>query len=373
MKTIEFGNGRSSLIGFLWVLATGLLQSPLVHADTEWTQATVTKELSRKCKKGMPRSAADYQLALTEVKVAAIRTWGSQKSVATTNLLSSAESEILAELDTYLLNPFIRSDCDGKTFRLALKAEVNVAAVNQLKARNAPAVAGPRSKMTAVFVARKQMSVKIYDDKVTKINQQTSISEAEQSADVSGESMSAVGTSTTTEKSVTGGSVEKKANKVRYSVFNSGALDAAVTENFTSYGFRVIDASQVAGRFPGFDLNAFRDEFGVGDDLSPETKNAAFDAISKYIPLLVVATVDVLSSDIDPVNGNNIVYASVKAWVYRNEDGEGGWYESVAAVAPIQMRGAGTSDTAAETDALVKAAEAASKEIVDQLNSAGIR
>ena len=217
------------------------------------------------------------------------------------------------------------------------------------------------------------MSVKIYADKVTQIDQQTSISEAEQSADVSGESMSAVGTSTTTEKSVTGGSVEKKANKVRYSVFNSGALDAAVTENFSSSGFTFIDASQVGARFPGFDLNAFRDEFGVGDDLSPETKNAAFDAISKYIPLLVVATVDVLSSDIDPVNGNNIVYASVKAWVYRNEDGEGGWYESVAAVAPIQMRGAGTSDTAAETDALVKAAEAASKEIVDQLNSAGIR
>lgn len=370
MKMIDFGIGKSSVIGFLWVLVTGLLQTPLVHADTEWTQATVTKELSRKCNKGKPRSAADYQSALTEVKVAAIRTWGSQQSVATTNLLSSAESEILADLDTYLLNPFIRSDCDGKTFRLALKAEVNVAALNQLMARNAPAVEGPRSRMTAVFVARKQMSVKIYDDKVTKINQQTNISEAEQSADVSGESMSAVGTSTTTEKSVTGGSVEKKANKVLYSVFNSGALDAAVTENFSSYGFRVVDASQVAGRFPGFDLNAFADEFGVGDDLSPETKNAAFDAISGKIPLLVVATVDVLSSDIDPVNGNNIVYASVKAWVYRDD---GLFFESVAAVAPIQMRGAGLNETAAETDALVKAAEAASKEIVDQLNSAGIR
>lgn len=370
MKTIEFTNARFFVVGLLWVLVASLLHTPLVHAGTEWTQATITKELSKECKKGMPRSAKDYQAALTEVKIAAIRTWGSQKSVAEAKLLSSAESEIHAALDTYLLNPLIRSDCNGKTFKLAFKAEINVAALEQLMARNAPAVVGPKSRMTAVFIARKQMSVKIYADKVTQIDQQTSISEAEQSADVSGESMSAVGTSQTTEKSVTGGSVEKKANKVRYSVFNSGALDAAVTENFSSSGFTFIDASQVGARFPGFDLNAFRDEFGVGDDLSPETKNAAFDAIRGKIPLLVVATVDVLKSAIDPFSGNNVVVASVKAWVYRDD---GLFFESVAAVAPTQMRGEGTSDTAAETNALVKAAEAASKEIVNQLKSAGIQ
>jgi hypothetical protein len=224
--------------------------------------------------------------------------------------------------------------------------------------------------MTAVFLARKQAGVKVYDDKITKVNQQTSISEAEQSADVAGETMSAMGISTTTEKTVTGGNTEKKTNKVLYKVFNSGALDAAVNQNFSSYGFRVADAAQVAGRFPGFDLNAFREEFGFGDDLSPETKNAAFDAIAGEIPLLVVATVDVLSSEIDEVSGNYFVYASVKAWVYRYD---GMFFESVAAVAPIQMRGDGPNETVAETDALVKAAAAASKEIVDQLSAAGIQ
>jgi hypothetical protein len=49
------------------------------------------------------------------------------------------------------------------------------------------------------------------------------------------------------------------------------------------------------------------------------------------------------------------------------------FFESVAAVASIQMRGDGPNETVAETDALVKAAAAASKEIVDQLSAAGIQ
>ncbi len=370
MTSTRFRPGIVTAVGLFVFSAVFLFPFASANAESQWAQAVIEKQLRRKCKNDMPGSSDEYQDALSEAKMSAIRTWGSQKSVATTNLLSSAEPEIMSALDTYLLNPVIRSKCNNKTLQLAFKAEVNVAALDQLMAKNAPPVSGPRSRMTAVFVARKQMGVKIYDDKVTKINQQTSISEAEQGADVSGETMSAVGISTTTEKRVTGGSVEKKGNKVLYDVFNSGALDAAVNQNFSSYGFRVVDASQVAGRFPGFDLNAFRDEFGLGDDLSPETKNAAFDAISGKIPLLVVATVDVLRSDIDPVSGNNVVYASVKAWVYRDD---GLFFESVAAVAPIQMRGVGPNETVAETSALVKAAEAASKEIVDQLNAAGIQ
>ena len=373
MKSVELNQTRSakvSVIGMSVLLLVSLLPLASVEAETQWARSEVQKQLKKKCKDGMPRPNSVYQDALTEAKVAAIRSWGSQKSVATSNLLASAETELRSSIDTYLLSPVILTKCKKKIFQLSFRAEVNIAAMNRLMAKNAPAVVGPRSRMTAVFLARKQAGVKVYDDKITKINQQTSISEAEQSADVAGETMSAMGISTTTEKTVTGGNTEKKTNKVLYNVFNVGALDAAVIQNFSSYGFRVADAAQVAGRFPGFDLNAFREEFGVGDDLSPETKNAAFDAIAGKIPLLVVATVDVLSSQLDEVSGNYFVYASVKAWVYRDD---GMFFESVAAVAPIQMRGDGPNETVAETDALVKAAAAASKEIVDQLSAAGIQ
>ena len=52
---------------------------------------------------------------------------------------------------------------------------------------------------------------------------------------------------------------------------------------------------------------------------------------------------------------------------------DGLFYETVASVAPTQRKAAGQSESAAETDALVLAAKAASTEIVNQLNAQGIQ
>lgn len=340
-------------------------------AEEVYATGTYSMTLKSNCKNDMPRKRQDYDTAVFEAQMNALRTWGAGKSAAFTKLISSAESDLVRDIDRYLINPYVKTKCEGKDFKVSYRAQVNTPAIDLLMAASSPAeMTGPRSRMTAVFIARKQTSVKIFDEKRVSIEQKENISESEQFADVSGEGMSATGVDRMTSKTTTGGSVEKKANKIAYDVFNSGPLDAAVNQNFSSFGFRVVDASQVSGRFPGFDLAAFREEFGVGEDLSPETKNAAFDAITGKIPLLVIATVDVLGSDKDPVTGNIVVYASVKGWVYRDD---GLFFESVAAVAPIQMRGEGPNETVAETDALVKAAAAASKEIVNQLNAAGIR
>ena len=90
-----------------------------------------------------------------------------------------------------------------------------------------------RSRMTAVFVARKQMSVKSYD-KVTKISESQEFSEAEQSADVSGSGMAASGYSSTRTVNTTGGSTERKSDKIAWDVFQADGLDAAVNETFSS-------------------------------------------------------------------------------------------------------------------------------------------
>jgi hypothetical protein len=183
--------------------------------------------------------------------------------------------------------------------------------------------------------------------------------------------MAASGYSSTRTVDTTGGSTERKSDKIAWDVFQADGLDAAVNETFASFGFRVIDSSQVAGRFPGFDVNQFREEFGVGEDLTPETKNAAFNAIAGKIPLLVIATVDVLASGEDKSGSGAIaVIVSVKAQVYQDD---GLFYETVASVAPTQKKGLGESESSAQTDALIKAAKAASTEIVNQLNSQGIK
>ena len=340
-----------------------------IDRDNTYTMGRASVQKKRKSKDGMPRKQEDYDTALLNAKVNAMRAWTAQKSTSFAELFQSSEQEILEDIDTYLLNPADKSKCDKKTFTVSVRAKVNVSAMEGLLARNKPQTSGPRSRMTAIFVARKQMSVKSYDAKVTKINESQEFSEAEQSADVSGSGMAASGYSSTRTVNTSGGSTERKSDKISWDVFQADGLDSAVNETFSSFGFRVIDSSQVAGRFPAFDVNAFREEFGVGDDLTPETKNAAFNAIAGKIPLLVIATVDVMGADTHP-SGNPRVAVSVKAQVYRDD---GLFYETVASVAPTTAYEHDRSASVAETKALISAAKLASTEIVNQLNAQGIQ
>lgn len=333
------------------------------------SQAVSGRWLSKACKGEQATDNDEYMAVLNSAKASALRAWAAQKSIAFSDLFARAEDDVIADIDRYLLNANVKQQCKGKELQIVVRGEVNEGAISQLMASKRTAVQGPRSRMTAVFVARRQASVKSYDAKVTKISEQKEFSEAEQTADVSGASMSASGMSSTRTVTTTGGSTERKADKIAYDVFQADGLDAAVNQTFASAGYRAIDASQVAGRFPGFDLNALRAEFAVGDDLSPETKNAAFNAIAGKIPLLVIATVDVEVAAESKVSGKIGSTVKVKGTVYQDD---GLFYEVVASVAPTQVYQEGRSQTSAETSALIKAAEQASEEIINQLYAQGI-
>lgn len=333
------------------------------------SQAVSGRWLSKACKGEQATDNDEYMAVLNSAKASALRAWAAQKSIAFSDLFARAEDDVIADIDRYLLNPNVKQKCKGKELQISVRGEVNEGAISQLMASKRTAVQGPRSRMTAVFVARRQASVKSYDAKVTKISEQKEFSEAEQTADVSGASMSASGMSSTRTVTTTGGSTERKADKIAYDVFQADGLDAAVNQTFASAGYRAIDASQVAGRFPGFDLNALRAEFAVGDDLSPETKNAAFNAIAGKIPLLVIATVDVEVAAESDASGQIGSTVKVKGTVYQDD---GLFYEVVASVAPTQVYQEGRSQTSAETSALIKAAEQASEEIINQLYAQGI-
>ena len=333
------------------------------------SQAVSGRWLSKACKGEQATDNDEYMAVLNSAKASALRAWAAQKSIAFSDLFARAEDDVMADIDRYLLNSNVKQQCKGKELQIAVRGEVNEGAISQLMASKRTAVQGPRSRMTAVFVARRQASVKSYDAKVTNISEQKEFSEAEQTADVSGASMSASGMSSTRTVNTTGGSTERKADKIAYDVFQADGLDAAVNQTFASAGYRAIDASQVAGRFPGFDLNALRAEFAVGDDLSPETKNAAFNAIAGKIPLLVIATVDVEVAAESKQSGRIGSTVKVKGTVYQDD---GLFYEVVASVAPTQVYQEGRSQTSAETSALIKAAQQASEEIINQLYAQGI-
>ena len=373
----------------IWMLASCLLfgayislvsaQDDRGQSDTE-TAAQYAKGmasapvkgrwLKKACKGDAAQDNEDYAAVVNDAKVNALRAWAAQKSKAFSDLFGRAEAEMVADLDRYLLNPLVKQRCKKDVLQVSVTAQVNEAAVSQLMASKRSDVQGPRSRMTAVFFARRQASVQSYDAKVTKISEQKEFSEVDQAADIAGASMSASGMSSTRTVNTTGGSTQLKADKIEYALFQADGLDASVNETFASSGYRAIDASQVAGRFPGFDLNALRAEFAAGDELSPETKNAAFNAIAGKIPLFVIATVDILIGRTSRISEDQVEsWAQVKATVYQDD---GLFYETVASVGLTQRKGQGPSETVAETNALIEASRFASEEIINQLYAQGV-
>jgi hypothetical protein len=376
MKT---GLGLRVITLMLAVSAFSMGASETVSAQgREKIEGSARLEMERKCRAGKPRRDEDRELALRMAKVNALAKWIDGKEPAYQELYAAAERQIIDDIDKYVINVDITYEaCTGakRSYEVDIEAEPSIAAIDRVLRSNKPKVVGPRSRMTAVFVARRLASVKAYDDKVTKITENQEFSEAEQSAEVNGESIAASGYSSTRNVTTTGGSTESKSEKRCYDVFQPDFLNTAVNQTFSSYGFRVIDASQVAGRFPDFNLNAMRAEFGSGPDgdceqpgLSGETKNAAFNAIAGKIPLLVVATLDVGQPGVGPY-GNQVVFVRVTAEVFQDD---GLFYEAVAAYGPTQYQGKGPTVIVAETNALNLAAEKAATEIVNLLNARGI-
>ena len=92
----------------------------------------------KKCKDDRPRKQEDYDTALLNAKVTAMRSWTAQKSTSFAELYQNSEQEIFGQIDTYLLNPAIMSKCDKKTFTVSVGSVVNVSAIGQLIARNKP-------------------------------------------------------------------------------------------------------------------------------------------------------------------------------------------------------------------------------------------
>ena len=355
----------SRLIVFLLVAL--MFSSVPVSAEVLVT-GTHSKQLKRSCKDGRPRKVTDYDEVLEIAKVNALRSWAAQGSVATGLIFAENEQKLIAEIDDYLINPAIRVKCESKSksFKLVVTLTVNENKINLLGKK----ISGPRSRITALFLARRQDTVKSYDSKNTSIVEQTTITDGAESNSVSGTSASSEGYSSSKDIVVTGGSSVRKADKITWNVFRASALDAAVNQTLTSYGFKPIDVSQVASRFPGFDLEAFKQDFTFSDELDPDTKNNAFNAIAGKIPILIIATVDIGVKDLDGGSGNTRVAAIVTAQVFKDD---GMFFETVASVEPTMVRGLGENQTVAETNALTKAARKASTEIVQQLNAAGIQ
>ena len=312
------------------------------------------------------RDKETFDETLQRAKVNSVRRHVANSGIAVANAYDAKKAEIAGNIDDYLLNPNIRVICEKgtKNLQIAVTGELNKSAFDRTLALNQIAMK-ERSRLTSIFVARRQSELKTFDARKTNINRSTEISEASQSAAVGADgSMSAQGMSVKTDKNETGGNVNYKADQIKYQTFRPDGLETATNEIFVSLGYRPIPNSQVEAKSEGkFNVGLFEEEFASSENISNATLSNAFEAISGMIPLLVIARLDV-GAPIRDSNEEPIVVVDVKAQVFRYD---GLFYETVGSFGPVQIQSAGITSTAAETNAIKEASREAASQLGAQL------
>ncbi len=358
---------RVSLL-FFACLSWGV--SPVSASDVQ-IKGTSTAMITGKCGRGdTVKGREDKQIlsdTLQAAKSNAIRGHVANSGIAMANAFEGNKAEILNNIDEFLLDQNIRILCERKSkmLKISVTGNLNQSAFDRTLALK-QSMAKERSRITSIFVARRQSEVKSYEARKTKVSRNTEMSEATQIAEVNTDgSMSAKGSSQTTQKSETGGNVSYKADRVEYQTYRPDGLEAATNEIFVSLGYRPINNSQVEAFSKGkFNVSKFETEFASSENISNATLSEAFSAISNIIPLLLVARLDVGAPVIKGGNENPIVVVDVKAQVYRFD---GLFYETVASYGPVQVKYSGITATAAENNAILEASRTAASQLGAQL------
>jgi hypothetical protein len=374
-----------SLLGFQPAIAAGVSAKGMASI-----------QLSGKIK------AETKQELLLAAKVNALDRYISEGNQAKAQNYDLARDGIIAQIDSYVLSATVLSETvDGKpiaeakrakkgSYQIVIRADLNANRLNnELKGQSAVANASgyDKSLLTFVFVARQQKSVKSYDDKVYKRSEaQGSLAsesitdrQAVESDRVSGntvalndnvaESSSSKNNSVST--TTTGGSTTSKANVVEWDVATASEVTSVMTGIFSSAGFEVVEAEYLEEESGGLvSIESIRNDYRTGDDIASQTmRNTAKGIRSVEIPYFALGTLDVGMRSTDPSSGLIRIFVTVSGKVL---DVSGRFPKTVSAVGPIQVAGLGPNESVARVNGLKLAAEAAAKQLTDELNAKGV-
>jgi hypothetical protein len=339
-------------------------------------------------------TARDRGDALRAAKVNALERWFAETNSAQYENWQRAKDRIVADLDSYFLSTTVLTEDDDinlRELRVVIRGELNTARLSNMLRDTSAVASGPagdRSMLTFVFVSREQAAIKSYEARVherTDTSSSADVGVDRSHAGAEGEAISrrsietsesesaTFSASTKTSDSVThGGSVTRQADKVSWRVANSAEINSVVTGIFTNAGFEVVEAEYLEYETDGLlSVQALKDDYSTGDDLSPATmRNAVKGVQSVGGRYLALGTLDGGMRDIDSATGLQRVYVTVLAKVL---DVSGRFPRTVSSVGPKQYAGLGPTEMVAKTNALSQAAEAAAQQLMHELNARGVR
>jgi hypothetical protein len=357
-------------------------------ADVQYEQGQASLPYTGKSVPPAVRSQAIQTAELKAVETYYAKAGGSQSAN-----FDSVKAKVTSNLDQYVLDETIIEEQDRKDvheYTVSLRAKLNVSELdNTIKSASGVGTVAmaAKSQMTFLVAARQASTQTDFDahiyqrvDLDSKANSASTV--AQQTSE--GESVSKSQVNTSGSKSVVseaqagasvsverGGSTTRKASETSWRIFPSSNVDQVLTGAFHQAGFRIVDAVQVEPYSGGkLHVVAVQDDYRSGMDLKSQTlQDVEAGLRNAKIPYLMFGTLDVGFANPDPATGLLRVPVTVNAKVL---DLGNMIPDTVAIVGPVQYAGLGPTEAEAQTNALKLAAQNAAKDLISQLNSAGV-
>lgn len=321
----------------------------------------------------------EREAALAGAKLNAWRSYTGRFNQSRMRQLAAHEKEADARIDQFLSNvAVVDEEYDKKTgsFKLAVRAVVNETRVDEFFSQlGGAAKRGDAGVMAFIFLARQQDSVKSFEAKRTAIEQlsvsttaaETTVDSGSGATEASGEQASVA----RTEKRVSGGSTERKSDRIAYRVSSSENIDTAMSDALTTGGYEIASYADIVAECGGETLEKIRGEYVAGDEMTVPTRKKLLDgARACEVRFMATGTLDIGMADTDPVSGSRRVMVSVRGQVL---DLQHKLPRRVASVGPVQYSGLGADETIAMRNALNNAAKASAHALIDQLNAKRIQ
>lgn len=322
-------------------------------------------------------SAEFRQRAIEKAKIAAWNKYTQDFSPAKMKNYRRIESNILSHINEYIIESNVISekvDEHSNRYTLIVRTSINTtkfdAKMSEASASGAQR-SGSGGLFSFIFVARQESSVKSYDAKQTRIEQEVGRGFEKESAAQQGDSVMGSHDYKNIKKTTSGGSTVHKSDSIEYRILSSDDVDTSMNQVLSSAGFEVVDYGDVVSECGGTEPSEIKHEFTKSHSVSRMARrNAIKGSRECEVSYFAIGTLDVGLAQIDPVTGNQRVYVTVKAQVW-NIDKR--LPRKIASVGPIQYQGLGPNARVAQTNALNQAAKNTAKELVSQLNAKGLR
>lgn len=316
--------------------------------------------------------------ALEKARMNAWKKYTSDFSVARKTSYRENKSEFMSQLNDLIVEEIIvqeKNDKENQIYKIAIRVNFDDNAVlalfNDLSSAGNQAL-GEASNFGSIFIARKKMTAKSFDNKRIDIQESSAEDSLIRNTSSDGSKSIDAASTKTFSKKATGGSTSRKRTTNTWELDDMAQeyLVGAINEHLVNAGFEPMDYNDLGDYgAPYIDeiYNETTDKGKLKGKTETKIKNAAYEAEWSYFGY---GTVDLDLPITDDATGLFKVAATVKYKVLMFQNGKS---RTVATVKATQVYGLAETEDFATNEALNKAAEKAITTVVDQLQKKGIR